>query len=193
MRDVPTIYFGIILAFIVTFGSIFVQQAGPVPFGIVCGSMVVGLVAWRKTNWRHPTDPKRLLPIYLITAAMLMLHIWEEYLFDFAPRIAEITGGDWTEGQFLFMILFWLPSVWIIGAVGIYFRHPLGNYVAWLIFVGMVFGEPAHVLVFPVRAAGPYDYFPGMWSALLPFVTSLWGMSVIFDDLKLQRARELVS
>ncbi len=190
MRDVPKLYFGLIIAFIVSFGSVFVQQAGFMPFAIVCGSMVAGLLAWRWTNWRHPADPKRLLPIYLITAAMLMLHLWEEYVFDFAPRIAELNGTTWSGAEFLFMILFVLPSVWIIGAIGIYFRNPLGNYVAWLIFVGMIFGEPAHILVFPIKAAGPYDYFPGMWTALFPLVTALWGIHVILDDLKRQRAAE---
>ena len=70
-------------------------------------------------------------------------------------------------------------ALYLLGGVGIFFHHPLGNFVAWFIFFGMILGEPTHLLVFPLLEGGRYHYFPGMWTALFPLVTGVWGMVVI--------------
>jgi len=150
-----------------------------------------GIVFWLLTSFRAPTDPALLLPPYLITAALLMLHIVEEYVFDFGTMIAGITTGIWTTEQFLWTIGFLFPLVWIFGAYAIARRNPLGGFVSCFIFVGMLLGEPTHLLIFPIREAmlhgGGYDYFPGMWTALAPLITGLWGMSVIVSEARRDR------
>lgn len=78
-----------------------------------------GLVLWCMTSPKHPTNPALLLPPYLITAALLMLHILEEYLFDFGNMIAGVTSGIWTTEQFLWTIGFAFPIVWMGGAYAI--------------------------------------------------------------------------
>jgi len=194
MLNTNKLYLGVAITFAISFIVMLLQTAGIMPAIIIGGSMLVGVVLWFFTTYKIPANPKNVLPIYLITIAILLLHIWEEYLFDFGPRIAQLNGSTWSEVEFLTLIAFYLPVFWILGAIGLYYRHPLGNAMIWFIFIGMAFGEPVHLLVFPILDDGRYHYFPGMWSALFPLVTSIWGMSVLIKDYreesKLQEAEK---
>ncbi|MBV1903082.1 MAG: hypothetical protein KUG58_05540 [Marinosulfonomonas sp.] len=156
-----------------------------------------GIVFWLFTSFKHPTDPALLLPPYLITAALLMLHIVEEYIFDFGPMIAGITTGIWTAEKFLWTIGFFFPIIWIFGAYAIARRNQLGGFVSCFIFVGMLLGEPTHLLIFPIREAvlhgGGYDYFPGMWTALAPLITGIWGISIIVTEARKAKRAESVA
>jgi len=165
------------------------HSADPLP-ALVIGlcALGAGMVFWIKTSLKHPTDPNLLLPPYLLTAAVLMLHIIEEYIFDFGTMIGGLSQGNWTTEQFVLSIGYGFPLVWIFGAIAIAKRNHFGGFVSCFIFAGMLLGEPTHLLVFPIREAilhgGGYDYFPGMWTALAPLVSGLWGISVSIKDAK---------
>lgn len=178
------LYLALVVAFMVTFAIPVLQTAGVMPAIIIGGSMLGGLVGWYYTSLRHPTDPRKILPIYLLTIFMLYTHIGEEYWGGFGPRIGAITGTGWSQGEFIMQFVFYLPTFWILGALGLYYRHPLANFMAWFIFFGMFLGEPTHLLVFPLAEGGRYHYFPGMWSALLPTVMGCWGIVVIWRDYR---------
>ena len=170
------------------------HTSGLLPTVIIgMGALGLGIVFWCLTSLKHPTDPYVLLPPYLLTAALLMLHITEEYLFDFGNRISAITSGQWSTESFLWTLGFGFPVVWILGAVAITRRNPLGGFVSSFLFCGMLLGEPTHLLIFPVREAmltgGSYGYFPGMWTALLPMIPGVWGIAVVITDAR--RARGL--
>ena len=188
MTLVHKLYIALAAVFTATFATGIAMTAGTMPTVIVSGSMTAGLVAWAFTSLRCPTDPRRIVPVYLLTAAMLYLHIAEELLFGFGPRIGAITGTGWTQAQFVVEFVFVLPVFWILGALALYFRHPLGGFMAWFIFVGMFLGEPTHLLVFPLAEGGRYHYFPGMWTALLPMVMGFWGLNVMLKDWRRQRS-----
>lgn len=182
------LYIALVITFIFTIAISLFQKAGTMPAVIVCGSMLGGAIGWFFTSLRYPTDPRKLLAVYLLTAAMLYFHIWEEYLFGFGPKIAALVGSNWTESEFLVQIVFILPTFWILGAIGIYYKNPLGNFIAWFVFFGMFLGEPTHLLVFPNLVEGRYAYFPGMWTALLPMVMGVWGLYIIIKDYRQQKA-----
>lgn len=186
--------FYVLVAAVITFGftSHLHLTAGWLPTIIIgFGALSAGLVLWVMTSLRYPTNPKLLLPPYLLTAALLMLHIAEEYAFDFGDRIAAITNSGWTTDQFLWSLGLGFPIIWIAGAYAIAKRNPFGGFVSWFIFCGMLVGEPTHLIIFPVREiilhGGHYDYFPGMWTALVPLIPGIWGMWVIVKDYQLQR------
>lgn len=184
MNSKQTLYLALVATFIVTTALWLAPTAGVMPAIIISGSMLGGGIGWYFTSLRYPTDPRKLLPVYLITAVMLYFHIWEEYHYGFGSRIGALTGTGWTESQFVIQIIFYLPLFWILGTIGLYYRHPLGNFVSWFIFFGMFLGEPTHLLVFPNLEGGRYHYFPGMWTALLPMVMGIWGIYIIVQEYK---------
>ncbi|TPV96063.1 MAG: hypothetical protein B7733_06775 [Myxococcales bacterium FL481] len=181
-------YVGFALSLVASFVAVLGQQAGLMPTLIVGGSMLGGLVCWLLTTARIPAEPRRVLPIYAATVTLLMVHILEEYVTGFGPRIGQIIGSGWSEPQFVVMIGLVVPLFWIGSGTLVYLRNPLGNWILWFIWFGMILGEPVHLLVFPFLEEGHYSYFPGMWTALLPLVTAVWGMSVLVTDYRLRRS-----
>lgn len=178
----------LVAIFIPTYATLLYLQAGLMVVGIVCGAMVAGFVVWLRTTVRRPPRPAAILPAYLLALALFLLHVLEEYAFDFAGRIAAAAHVQWTEAQFVEVIVLLGPAIWIAGAIGIYKRHPLGNYIAWFFFVGMIVGEPTHLVIFPFLEGGRYHYFPGMWSALFSMVPAIYGIWRMLSDDRAARA-----
>lgn len=167
----------LVAVFIPTYATLLYLQAGLMVVGIVAGSMVAGFIVWLRTTLRRPPAAAAILPAYLLALVLFFGHVLEEYQLDFAGRIAAAAHVHWTEAQFVEVIVFLGPAIWIAGAIGIYKRHPLGNFIAWFFFIGMMLGEPTHLLVFPFMEGGRYHYFPGMWSALFPMAPAAYGIS----------------
>jgi hypothetical protein len=179
----------LVAVFIATYGTMLYLQAGLMVVGIVCGAMIAGFVVWLRTTVRRPPLPSAILPAYLVALALFLFHVLEEYVFGFADRIAAAAHVRWSDAQFVEVIVLFGPAIWIAGAIGIYKRHPLGNYVAWFFFVGMMLGEPTHMLVFPFMEGGRYHYFPGMWTALFPMIPAAYGIwRMLHDDRAAPRA-----
>ncbi|MGI8508269.1 MAG: hypothetical protein ACR2MQ_02990 [Gemmatimonadaceae bacterium] len=183
----------LVAVFIPTYATMLYLQAGLLVLGIVSGSMVAGFVVWLRTTVRRPPRAGAILPAYLLALALFLFHVLEEYEFDFAGRIAAAAHVHWSEVQFIEVIVLFGPAVWIAGAIGVYKRHPLGNYIAWFFFIGMILGEPTHMLVFPFMEGGRYHYFPGMWSALFSMVPAVYGIWRMLADDRLARRVELGS
>jgi hypothetical protein len=186
-RDAPLpretrLSIALVAVFIATYGTMLYLQAGLMVVGIVCGAMVAGFVVWLRTTVRRPPAPGAILPSYLVALALFLFHVLEEYALGFAARIAAAAHVPWTDAQFVEVIVLLGPAIWIAGAIGIYKRHPLGNYVAWFFFVGMMLGEPTHMLVFPFMEGGRYHYFPGMWTSLFPMVPAAYGIWRMLRD-----------
>lgn len=177
----------LVAVFIPTYATLLYLQAGLMVVGIVCGAMVAGFVVWLRTTLRRPPAAAAILPAYLLALGLFLLHVLEEYAFHFADRIAAAAHVHWTEAQFIEVIVLLGPAIWIAGAIGIYKRHPLGNYIAWFFFIGMIVGEPTHMLVFPFMEGGRYHYFPGMWSALFSMVPAIYGIWRMLSDDRVAR------
>ena len=125
-----------------------------------------------------------ILPIYLMTLVTFYMHLLEEHLFNFAHRLSLAAGINWVDFNFNMLILLVGPMIWVGAAVLLYYRNPFGNYIVWFFFFGMIIGEPTH-FVFPILEGGErYHYFPGMWTALLPLVTALYGMFWLVVDYR---------
>lgn len=178
----------LVAVFIPTYATILYLQAGTMVVGIVCGAMAAGFVVWLRTTVRRPPPATAILPAYLIALALFLVHVLEEYAFNFAGRIASAAHVHWSDVQFIEVIVLFGPAIWIAGAIGIYRRHPLGNYVAWFFFLGMIIGEPTHMLAFPFMEGGRYHYFPGMWTALFPMVPAAYGIWRMLHDERAARA-----
>ena len=105
----------------------------------------------------------------------LIVHMLEEYLTGFAPSMSRTFDIDFTERTFLIVFAFVGPATYAMTAIGLLYRHPLANFMAWFIFIGPGFVEFSHFL-FPIFEGGPYHYFFGMGTAVLPMIPGIYGM-----------------
>jgi hypothetical protein len=164
------------------------RQAGLLPVGVIVGSMMGGIIGWRKTTAQHPADPYKLVPLYLLLLALFYVHVGEESLTAFNRAIAAITGTSWPDREFTFLIALMGPVVWVAGALSLWRRQPFGNFILWFMIVGMILGEPTHFVVFPVVVMYKFDvgyrYFSGMYTALFPMIPAIMALATIVKDHK---------
>jgi hypothetical protein len=173
----------LLIAGVVVYGVTVWRQAGALPIGVIAASMMGGLVGWRRTTSRAPADPAFHVPLFLLLLALFYLHVGEEALTGFSRAIAAITGHPWSDGQFTLVIALVGPAVWVYGAWSLWKRQPFGNFILWFMIVGMILGEPTHLLVFPVvkmaETGGGYSYFSGMYTALFPMIPAVIALANI--------------
>ena len=169
-------------------------QAGPLPVGVIIGSMMGGLVGWRKTTARHSADPYKAVPLYLLLQALFYVHVGEEVLTHFNRSIALISGHTWPDAEFDYLITLIGPTVWVYAAYSLWKGQAFGNFILWFMIVGMILGEPTHLVVFPVvrmiREGVAYEYFPGMYTALFPMIPAILALLLILDEHR-KRSQQL--
>jgi uncharacterized membrane protein YvlD (DUF360 family) len=175
------LHLGLAMAFTVVYIANLYGESGLRVTMIVGGAMIGGLVCWLLTTWRRPADPRRILPIYLLTLGLFFVHLIDELLFGFSGRIAALFAVHWTERDFVLTLMLYGPMLWLGAAVGLRYRNGFSNFIVWFILFGMLIGEPAHLL-FPVLEGGRYHYFPGLATALLPLVAGVYGIVVIVSE-----------
>ncbi len=178
------LFIGLVAVYAVTLYT----QAGPLPVGVIVGSMMGGMIGWRKTTARFPADPYELVPLYLLLQTLFYVHVGEEVLTHFNRRIAAISGHPWSDTEFDYLITFIGPMVWVFAAYSLWKRRPFGNFILWFMIVGMILGEPTHVLIFPVarmiKEGVGYEYFSGMYTALFPMIPAVLALVVIVKERK---------
>lgn len=179
----------LIVTCIAIYGMTFYAQTGSLlPVGVIIGSMMGGLVCWRKTTSYVPADPYTVVPLYLLLQALFYIHVGEEVLTHFNQGIASITGQTWTDRDFDYLITLIGPFFWILGAYSLWKRQAFGNFILWFMIVGMILGEPTHLLVFPivrmVQEGVGYEYFSGMYTALFPMIPAILSLILIVKDYR---------
>lgn len=181
------------------------MMTGLPPVVIVGGSGVGGLLLWLRAYRNGPLAADVMLPPFLLTVAMLEIHMVEEYATGFAPAMSRLFDIGWTERGFLLVFAFAGPALYALTALGLLRGVRLAGFVAGFIFVGPGMAEFTH-FVFPLLtpaiqpdvagtitastrggavvadmgnywlgATGRY-YFPGLYTAVLPMVPGIWGV-----------------
>lgn len=167
----------LIVALVVAYGLALWQQAGLLPVGVIVGSMTGGLIGWRRTTARRPADPRFHVPLFLLMLALFYFHVGEEAITSFNRAIAGISGTPWADGPETTLIGLAGPAVWVFAVWSLWHRQPFGNFVYWFLIVGMILGEPTHLVVFPVmrmvESGVGYGYFSGMYTALFPMIPAI--------------------
>ena len=124
-----------------------------------------GFILWWFTTRRAPVDPHKVIVPYLLTTIMFIVHVYEEYkahLLGF-PDITPIPASF--EGMVTFAATL-APIIWLLGAVMMLKRWPVGYFVVSTFLFGMMFIEPTHFIA-PFWG-GSFHYVGGMWTAVLP-------------------------
>ena len=179
-------------------------KIGLPPVIIIGGSAIVGYFFWYVTYLKKPTDPKIILPLFIVTVAALQIHIVEEYRMGFGPAMSRLFNIPWTEKSFLMVFALVGPTIYTLTTLGLYYRVPIAGFIAWFIFIGPGVAEFTH-FIFPIlqpqiepgnldnitqhingtelanmpnyyyKATGHY-YFPGMWTAILPMIPGIYSI-----------------
>jgi hypothetical protein len=119
------------------------------PIIIIGGSAIIGFTFWYFTYFKNPTDPKIILPIFVLTVACLQIHIVEEYLTGFGPAMSRLFNISWSEKSFLIVFALVGPTIYTLTTLGLYYRVPIAGFIAWFIFIGPGFAEFTH-FIFPL-------------------------------------------
>ncbi|MEP6713854.1 MAG: hypothetical protein ABJA37_15615 [Ferruginibacter sp.] len=204
----------IAIAFCILVPAIGYIKIGLPPVIIIGGSAVIGFCFWYFTYLKNPTDPKIILPLFIVTVAALQIHIIEEYQAGFAPAMSRLFNIPWTEKSFLMVFALVGPAIYTLTTLGLFYRIPLAGFVAWFIFIGPGVAEFTH-FIFPViqphieptnissitqtvkgteianmpnyyyKTTGHY-YFAGMWTAVLPMIPGIYAIYRLTKEYKLQ-------
>lgn len=187
-------------------------KIGLPPIIIIGGAAIVGFVFWYITYFKKPTDPKIILPIFVLTVAALQIHIVEEYLTGFGPAMSRVFGISWTEKGFVIVFALIGPTIYTLTTLGLYYRVPFAGFIAWFIFIGPGVAEFTH-FIFPllqpaiepenlnhitqtingtevanmpnyyVKATERY-YFSGMYTAILPMIPGIYAIYRLVKEHK---------
>ncbi|MBC7947771.1 MAG: hypothetical protein H7Y42_07825 [Chitinophagaceae bacterium] len=185
---------------------------GLAPVIIVGGAAVIGFTFWYFTYLRNPTDPKIILPIFILTVAALQIHMVEEYLTGFGPAMSRIFNIPWSEKSFLMVFMMVGPIIYTLTTLGLYYKVPIAGFVAWFIFIGPGVAEFTH-FIFPIiepqlepgninaitqtidgvkvasmpnyyyKTSGEF-YFSGMWTAVLPMIPGVYAIYRLVKEHK---------
>ena len=194
----------IAIAFCIIMPIVAYLNIGLPPVVIIGSSAVVGFIFWYFTYYKNPTDPKIILPIFVLTVAALQIHIVEEYLTGFGPAMSRLFNISWTEKGFVIVFALVGPTIYTLTTLGLYYRVRIAGFIAWFIFIGPGVAEFTH-FIFPLiqphieptnlnnvtetingtvvsnmpnyfsKETGHY-YFSGMYTAILPMIPGIYAI-----------------
>jgi hypothetical protein len=189
-------------------------KIGLPPVIIVGGAGIVGFFCWYFTYFKKPTDPKIILPLFVLTVASLQIHIIEEYLTGFGPAMSRLFNISWSEKGFIIIFALVGPTIYTLTTLGLYYRVRIAGFIAWFIFIGPGVMEFTH-FIFPLlqpsieprvldavtqningteihnmpnyycQTTGHY-YFSGMWTAVLPMIPGIYAIYRLIKEHKYQ-------
>lgn len=134
--------------------------------------------AWLATSYRDPRR-RRILPLYLGLVVVLLLQGLEQWQFGFARAVPQLFPASFAApvvfDEKIQLAVFTLAAVtlYLLGALGLFFHHPLGNYMGWFVMAYAVVGGLA--LFAMAFAGGRVHYIPGMASACIAIPLGIAG------------------
>lgn len=157
--------------------------AGYVYLGMLLTAPVIlagflALALWLASTYR---DPRRrsVLPLYLLVVVLLLLQGLEQWKFGFAHVVPNLFPASFAApvvvNEKVLLVVFTLAAVslYLLGALGMFFHHPLGNYMAWFVMTYAAIGGIA-LLVMAVAGDGLH-YVPGMVTGTIAMPFGIFG------------------
>jgi hypothetical protein len=194
-------------------------KIGLQPVIIIGGASTIAFFFWYFTYLKNPTNPKIILPLFVITVACLQIHIVEEYITGFGPAMSRLFNIPWSEKSFVMVFALIGPTIYTLTTLGLYKRVPVAGFIAWFIFIGPGVMEFTH-FIFPLlqpqiepsivdgvtqningseisnmpnyyyKTTGHY-YFAGMWTAILPMIPGIYAIYRLTKEHKAQSKKSL--
>lgn len=123
---------------------------------------------WYRCYLRNPTEPSRLLPVFLLTCGGFALHAIEEYLGHYGPAVGRLFGFAWTDQAFVIIVFCLLGALSFVG-IGLQRRMPIAGLVA-IVFMATRLAE-IMLFIFPLLAP---SIQPDIAASISDFVGSTW-------------------
>jgi len=162
----------VVASVIVTISYAGATTVGNAPVIIIGGSAIIAYLIWLLTTYRQPADASRVLPLYLVAVAAQVVHEAEEYLAGFPSQFSTLFHiPAFTEQFFVITFLLVFSVIWILAGVGLIYKNPVANFLAWFFVIGPGLVNGVAHFVFPVLAHR--FYFPGIITVLLPTTASI--------------------
>lgn len=156
------------------------------------GGLVVTLVAlplvaafalWLTTTYRRAIS-RRVIPFHLATILCLLLVTIEQWTQDYAGTLRELFPDAFAE-PVVFSETLWVATfpvagtaLFLWGAAAVYYHHPIGHFLSWLLFCFAVTTGTSHYALGLVADSGP-AYVPGMWTGVVPIALGLFGVRLL--------------
>ena len=143
----------------------------------VIAAGAAALVLWLRTSYR---DPRRrtFLPLSLVLLVLVLAQGLEQWHFGYAATLHRLFPGSFeapvvfTEKIHLAVFALAAVSLYLLGALGLFFHHPLGNYMAWLLVCEAAVGGAT--LLAMSFACGNFHYIPGMVTGAVAMVLGVF-------------------
>jgi Protein of unknown function with HXXEE motif len=162
----------IVAVVIVTISYTGAATVGNAPVIIISGSAVIAYVIWLLTTYRQPADASKVLPLYLVAVGAQLVHETEEYLAGFPSQFSALFHLPvFTQQFFVITFLLVFSVIWVLAAVGLIYKNPVANFLAWFFVIGPGLVNGIAHFVFPFLAHRLY--FPGIITVLLPTTASI--------------------
>jgi hypothetical protein len=142
------------------FEYVLVRQLAIAWIPLFAGGFLLWWFAIRKT----PFEPQKIMVPYLLTTIMFIVHVYEEYKAHLLG-FPDITPVPVSFEELVTFAATLGPIIWLLGAVMMLKRVPVGSFVAGTFLFGMMFIEPAHLIAPFWR--GSFHYVGGLWTAPL--------------------------
>jgi hypothetical protein len=145
---------------------------GNAPVIIIGGSAIVAYIIWLLTTYRQPADASKVLPLYLVAVGAQLVHETEEYLAGFPSQFSTLFHIPvFTEQFFVITFLLVFSIIWVGAAIGLIYKNPIANFLAWFFVIGPGLVNGIAHFVFPFLTHRLY--FPGIITVLLPTTASI--------------------
>jgi hypothetical protein len=136
----------------------------------VVGAGAAAFLMWLATCYR---DPRRrtFLPLYLVLLMLVLLQGLEQWHFGYAATVQRLFPASFAPpvmfDERVDLAVFTLGAValYLLGAVGLFFHHPLGNYMACFAVTQATVG--GLVLLAMAVGTGRFHYVPGLVTGLV--------------------------
>ena len=139
--DVPRVTLATVVACIATATAAAYIEMGPLLAVPLVGAAVVALVAWLRTSYQRPGQSDRVVVLYISGIVALMIEHTEQWRSRAPDLVMQLASG-WAAPGFVFSERFLIagfaiasPALFLLGGFYLVRRQPIGDYMAWLLFV----------------------------------------------------------
>ena len=123
--------------------------------------VIVSYLLYLNTFYKKTPNPERILPLYLLSLGIQLIHFTEEYLTDFTIEIPKLLGQEEYPKDYWLIFNMIAYFIFIIGGI-ILFKQIKDLMIIPLFFilVGVIFNSIGHIMI-SIYVGGYFqDYIP---------------------------------